>query len=115
MGRMWLQVKMVLKDPRMICVWIFTVFLVVIFSVVSARPWNNNTEDDFIEKRDVTEEKFDCEKFGPNVVIVRHSAVEDFNAEDDKCLEENKKKQRKEKKNDEKKEKKAEKAKNEKT
>ena len=95
---MWLQVKMVLKDPRMICVWIFTVFLVVIFSVVSARPWNNNTDNDFIEKRDVTEEKFDCEKFGPNVVIVRHSAVEDFNAEDDKCLEENKKKQRKERK-----------------
>merc|ERR1712115_496653 len=91
MGMMWKQVKMVLKDPRMICVWIFTVFLIVIFSVVSARPWNET--NNAFEKREVAEEEFDCE----NMAIVKHAGVGDIR-DDEKCVENHRKELRKERK-----------------
>ena len=37
---MWSRLRPLVTDPRMVTVWIFTAFLVVVFSVVSARPWN---------------------------------------------------------------------------
>ena len=37
---MWSRLRPLATDPRMVTVWIFTVFLVIVFSVVSARPWN---------------------------------------------------------------------------
>ena len=56
---MWTRVRALIADPRMIAVWVFTAFLVVTFSVVSARPWN---ETEVIETTDSLEE---CQYFKP--------------------------------------------------
>ena len=54
---MWTPVRALLTDHRMIAVWVFTAFLVVTFSVVSARPWN---ETEVIETTESLEE---CQYF----------------------------------------------------
>ena len=54
---MWTPVRALLTDHRMIAVWVFTAFLVVTFTVVSARPWN---ETEVIETTESLEE---CQYF----------------------------------------------------
>ena len=53
-------VRALITDPRMIAVWLFTAFLVVTFSVVSARPWNDT---EVIKTTDSLEE---CQYFKPD-------------------------------------------------
>ena len=57
---MWPRVRSLITDPRMIAVWLFTAFLVVTFSVVSARPWNDT---EVIKTTDSLEE---CQYFKPD-------------------------------------------------
>ena len=52
--------RALITDPRMIAVWLFTAFLVVTFSVVSARPWNDT---EVIKTTDSLEE---CQYFKPD-------------------------------------------------
>lgn len=54
---MWSRARLLLTDPRMITVWVFTVFLIVIFSVVSARPWNDTAVEE------TTKNLQECEYF----------------------------------------------------
>ena len=54
---MWTPLRALLTDHRMIAVWVFTAFLVVTFTVVSARPWN---ETEVIETTESLEE---CQYF----------------------------------------------------
>ena len=54
---MWSRAKLLLTDPRMITVWVFTVFLIVVFSVVSARPWNDTAVEE------TTKNLQECEYF----------------------------------------------------
>ena len=43
---MWSRARLLLTDPRMITVWVFTTFLIIVFSVVSARPWNDTAVEE---------------------------------------------------------------------
>ena len=57
---MWSRTRLLLTDPRMITVWVFTVFLIVVFSVVSARPWNDT------DLAETTNNLQECEYFQAN-------------------------------------------------
>ena len=54
---MWSRAKLLLTDPRMATVWVFTVFLIIVFSVVSARPWNDTAVEE------TTKNLQECEYF----------------------------------------------------
>ena len=64
--------RALITDPRMIAVWLFTAFLVVTFSVVSARPWNDT---EVIKTTDSLEE---CQYFKPDGDILSLNIDDDL-------------------------------------
>ena len=61
------RARQLLTDPRMIAGTAFTIFLVITFSVVSARPWNGTATLEEVENTQ------DCEYFKPEGNIFNYS------------------------------------------
>ena len=70
--------RTLLTDPRMITIWVFSAFLIIVFSVVSARPWNATAVEE------TTKNLQECEYFQADGREIFNYNVEDIQIQ--KCV-----------------------------
>ena len=75
---MWTRARTLLTDPRMITIWVFSAFLIIIFSVVSARPWNATAVEE------TTKNLQECEYFQADGREIFNYNIEDIQIQ--KCV-----------------------------
>lgn len=75
---MWSRVRTLLTDPRMITIWVFSAFLIIVFSVVSARPWNDTAVEE------TTKNLQECEYFQADGREIFNYNIEDIQIQ--KCV-----------------------------
>ena len=75
---MWSRTRKLLTDPRMITIWVFSAFLIIVFSVVSARPWNATAVEE------TTKNLQECEYFQADGREIFNYNIEDIQIQ--KCV-----------------------------